>query len=421
MVQILPRRDIAEEIGGSFGKGLGGGTSDQYDRNLLANAIKKAQENPSLIGKYQELFRAPGGAEHAGQLVPILNRASQNNAFMRGEEDTRVQGHTPAVENIPKAATSPIIEGDGRRISPKIEKESSNALTHPEEITRYKQDRLQSIDQKSIDELARMKIGRGEAVDRDEARQLARMELEQNLGAQKEATQSFVSDLNSRVALGLQRSGLGGDSYKDVAGEIQKRLVDEGEYLRFKKGLSSEAASEQIDKIMTDLGKATTSVKAAAELPFSETKGKIQDFKKGKKDFEKYGFGEIYNDMVTAATDITHMETASFLDPIKNESLRKSLGEAVKPKFKSQIPSGGLRQVRHLGDEQMDKIIGSIKPEDNILSVQHFLRDHRIDLADFKRRLTDTHYDKLTDRQKRELGKPVKNSFMGDIFFRAFK
>ncbi len=117
------------------------------------------------------------------------------------------------------------------------------------------------------------------------------------------------------------------------------------------------------------------------------------------------------------------MEAASFLSPIKNEPLKKSLEQNAKAKFKGKLPGLGMKTVRRLGDDQLDEIINKIDPEDSVLSIEHYLRDHRIDLPSFKSRLTDVegNYSRLTDKQKRELNKPVKNSFLGDLLFRAFK
>jgi hypothetical protein len=400
MAQTLEQGDIF----GKIGKGLGQGIAEQAERGRKAGILSKIGQDKTLGGADQaaQLIAAGYSPEETSQVLPLLYRQQKMQALK--PKETSVEGNVP-------------ISSEKNEI-----KASENLLTHPEEITRFKQNQIQPITKENINNRAYELIATGAEIDPDVARSRAKEELQTDKNAQDEANANFAKDLNSRLALKLQRvSGIGGDSYQDVSGRIQSRLLDEGIYQRGVKGLTSEAAAEKVDKMADELSRANLTVKEASELPYSETKKAIEDYKLGKKIYDEYGFGEEYNDIVSGTAGITLMETAAMLDPLKNDSLKKALEIAGKPKFKIGFAKPGFSSTRTLGTEQMRNIIDKIKPGDNLLSIEHYLRDHRIDISEFKRMVREEKFKDLTPQQKIQLGKPSKNSFLGDIFFRTFK
>src|SRR5260221_4789961 len=127
MVQIIDDPN-AGNIFGRIGKGLAKGLSEQLpkeiERGRLSAGLKNIAGNKDLseVERYAELLKLPGGAEHAGMLIPALQRSGQNKAFLEeGEvQPEPFQGTIQApqaVQNIP------------------VEKVSSKktALTSPEE------------------------------------------------------------------------------------------------------------------------------------------------------------------------------------------------------------------------------------------------------------------------------------------------
>lgn len=398
-------------IFGRIGTGIGKGLSEQVPKEIESNRLSKAFQDLQGKTPTEQLTRLasiPGGLEKAAPYIPLLQQGNQREAFLnsaRPDQNASVNTADSQIQNSTNPS-APVPE-----VSTKVNR---GGLASTSEITKFKNKALQPPTQTQIDDLARKYINSGITQDVNEARNISRTELNQNLGAQQAALDKVQTDIGQRMALDLQKGGLG--NFSDVSGEIQRDLLDQAKYLVSEKGLTPEAAGQEISKIITDLGKVATQTQTTGALSnlFSSSKEKTNALKTQRKEFEKYGYGELFDDLASSALGITPLQTASILDPLKNENVKKDL-EKYKKGFKFDTVK--------LDEKDFDKLVKDIKPSDNLFSIASVMRDKMIDVSDFLSRISDMADEgkiALTDIQRRQTQKPVTNSILGDILFKIF-
>lgn len=400
MVQTIEQGDIFGRIGKGLGEGFGKGASKQIERNQLASGLEKIASNKDLseVQRYGQLLRLPGGEEHAATLIPALQRSQA----WKGIDET-----SPVAENVPE------------KISKENGSEKSSIISPDFEIESALQGLKQEPSQQDINALAKQYHSQGRFIDLGEAQKAAKEELKTNLGAQDTKLSNFETSLNQEAQRLLQSAGL--NDYSKSIGEATQKLIRQGKYNILKNGSSPEAESKRFSDSLLDLSKAVTQTKktgvsAGSFIPGSgkNFKSRVADLKAQKKEFEKYGFEEIYDDVASAAAGITPMQAASVLDPNSNKNFEKQVLKEGKNKVFHGITS-------RLGDKELNKLVDTIRPEDNLLSLEYLLRENRISIPEFKEKLLEPqNYKKLTDKQKRQLAKESKNSIMDDILFRVF-
>lgn len=406
MVQVIEQ---SGDMLGRIGKGIGKGLSEQLPKEVERGRLSEGLKNKGF-GDLSDILGIPGVSENP-HLIPLIQQAQQRKAFMGGGGISN--------ENQPKVSSDQTATSS---IFPKETPPSKSGLASREEIRKFNQGLLQEPDQPQINSLARQLIGQGQYLDPIQAQQAAANILKTNQNSQNQKIKNFESDLNERMGLTLQSGGL--KDYRSSIGEITQALLDQGKYDVFKKGVTPEAASKDAQDILLNLGKAMTTAKSAGVsagsfIPGSgkNEKSRTTDLKASRKEFEKYGFGEVYDDLASSAAGITPMKAASILDPIQNKEFKKSV---------DKVERGYLKAfVQRLGDKDLDKIVSHINTkegeEDNILSLEHYLREKRIDISDFKNKLLEPGtYNKLTAKQKRQLNKEATNSLFDDILFETF-
>lgn len=428
MVQVLEQQgSVAGRIGKGFGQGLSENLPQEINRYRLSEGVKRLGENKNKLTPVQqaaELYGLPGGAEAAPSILPFFREQQQKNAALN-----RSKGRG----NVPVTGTQPTtqIPGDqGVNATPDVisrepTKLQENGLATPSQISRYKDSLLQPATNEQINVLRDEILDSGMTQDPQQARNIAVQELDQNRLAQQAKNESFRTDLNNRVKLSLQKGGLG--DFQDVSGEIQRDLLDQGEYLVNERGYTPEKAAQKMDDILLDLGKTATQTKTTGSMSnwFTSTKSKINDLKNQRKEFEKYGFTEQFDNLASSAMGITPQKLASVVDPVKNKEIDDTFDKYndVKPEKKK-----GLGQfvelfetpMKTMKEKDLNRIIENIRPDDNILSIEQKFREKGIDVNEFKNRITDLENENrvaLTPKQKRELQKPLDNTMYGDFWF----
>ncbi len=85
--------------------------------------------------------------------------------------------------------------------------------------------------------------------------------------------------------------------------------------------------------------------------------------------------------------------------------------------------NNGCYYINEDTNKVLDEIIKSIKPEDNLFSVEYLLRDKGYDVHQFKERVSDLEAEKaiaLTPQQKRQQKRSIKQNIFGDILYESF-
>lgn len=439
MVQIIDQPgSIAGRIGKGFAQGLSEQLPKEIDRSRLSKGLKEIGEQKDLspFEQASRVLALPGGAESAHTLLPLLQQQNQNKAFFKKGESK------PLIPNKESTLPASAIPKKTAEVQ-----QSRGGLASPSEIKRYKQNLLQEPTQQDVNNLASDYIEQGIVQNRAEAVQLAQQELTQNLTSQNAKNKTLTDDLNSRIALDLQKGGLG--KFGDVAGEIQKELLDQGEYLVNAKGKSPQEVSQEIGDIVTNLGKTSNKTKQSGsfENMFRPARIKDRELREQKKDFEKYGFAEQFDDVATSSLGITPMKAAQVLDPLKNELLKDKIGKLKQGSkvgdILSSVASGtlgplasfipGLKQVQEgvfngfgngteMPSKSLDEVVKSIEPTDNLMAIAYEIRKKNLDVNQFLQRvseLSDSGEIAITPRQKRQLERPVNNSLLGDILYES--
>lgn len=423
MVQII-NDPYAGNVFGRIGKGLGQGLSEQLpkevERTRLASGLKKLSEKSkteklSPLDIFTEAAGLPGiTPQHLYTMAPILNQQIQKQNFLaRGEQGG---AGSPNIEK-PNLGT----EGQNRHSASGVPNLAApeSGFVSPSDIANYKETVLQEPGFNQINSLAKDYLDQGITQDPQEATSLAAKELAQNRAAQATKIQAFKDDFggeNGRFALQLQSGPLGQKSFKAVAGEIQQALLDQGEYRVGALGMNPAAVALEMSNIATELGKTVTQTNATGSFwnQFASKQSKITDLREQKKEFEKYGFGEQFNDIASAALGITPLEAANILSPLENKSISDMIAKTKKISQKST--------QNNIDTTTLDKIIRSITPKDNLFSIEYMLRNKQLDIQQFKKRVQELVNAKeiaLTPEQKRQMKRTVSESFLGDLLFEA--
>jgi len=394
---------------GRLGEGLGEGLAQQLPKEIERVRLSKGLENlgkedfsgGNQIQNLAKIYNIPG-------MTPEVAKLLQRQIIKQNFLNKKPTGAgSPSEQTLPTGTT--------KQEKPQTEKQE-NGFATPEQLKEYRQNIQRVPGYNDIKSLADDYLNQGLTEDPQEALKFAETELTQNRQAQQTRNDEFKKGLNDRLKLDLQGAGLG--DFKDLAGEIQKTLVEQGEYMVNEGGLSPEEASAQLSQIALNLGKATTNLNETGSWTnmFRGSGKKETDLREQKKEFQKYGFGEIFDDMVTAKMGFTPLLTAHILDPLKNETLLKLI-----PKSNSPLKKGV--RATDLSENQLDNIIDAIKPSDNLFSIEYELRKNHYDVNKFKKRLSklvDEKKKALSPQQERQQKRPITNSPLGDILFETF-
>jgi len=405
MVQIIQETgNIAGRIGRGFGKGLSEQIPKEMERYRLSSGLEKLNKEGANLSPIQQtagLIKSGFTPEQVSSFLPVLRESQQTAAYRKN--------FGKPIQEVPQAKQADITE-KGKPISA-IEPQGKGGFASASQLKNYKQSIQQEPSKEDVRDLAIRNIESGIALNERDAEAQAYNELKQNLVAQREKLGSFRTGLETRLTNDLQKGGFA--QFQDVSGEIKNALLDQGEYLVGVKGLTPEAAQQEIADIGKELGKTVTQTKTTGAIsnwlkPSSE---KTRELREQKKQFDKYGFGEQFDDIATSALGITPMQAAAVLDPLKNKDINKVLDP-----LKSTI----FVDVRPLPKKTLDSIIENIEPDDNILSIAHKLRDKRYDVNQFLERVSELEDEgkiALTPKQQRQRQKPSSNSMLGDILY----
>jgi hypothetical protein len=420
MVQVINdpfNGNIAGRIGAGIGKGLSEQVPKEIERSRLASGLKKLgtrakEESLNPIDIFTEAAGIPGMTpQHLYTFSPLLQSYVQKQNFLnRGEGE---EGQVAAAQSgrAPQGSQSRFPEMPVEETT--LPGEGSGFVT-PRDITDYKQGIRQEPDFNEVNALAKNYLREGITQDPGEASSLAKQELTQSRAAQQQKISNFRTDFGKRLATDLHGSGIG--DFKDINGEIQNSLLDQGEYMIGKMGMTPEEASFNLSKIATDLGKTSNKLRDLGSFTnmFRSSKEKTTDLKSLKKDFDKYGYGEFFDDMAAGELGITPMQAAHVLSPLKNDSLKRQITDTPKLKQKST--------ENNISEKDLDKIIRRITPKDNLFSIEYLLRERGLDINQFKTRLRDLE-DKgeiaLSPRQQRQMERVVSSSYLGDLLFQT--
>lgn len=425
MVQVIETGgNAAGRIGKGFGKGLSEQIPKEVERHRLSSGLRKLGEKKfdpkNQLSNLADLYAIPGLAEN-----PELAKLAQNQIAKQNFQNRQIAGKKGNAENKTQNQS---ISASGEKISPETGKVAEKSATTeggfvgPSEIAEYKKGLLQTPTYEDKYNLANEYLNNGITQDPGEAMQLASQELGQNLEAQKTKNATLRADLNDRVARTLQGTGL--NDYKDISGEIQQGLIDQGEYMVNKLGMTPEQASQELSNIALNLGKASTNLKETGSRKnmFRSSARKTSELREQKKEFDKYGFGEQFDDMASAAMGTTPLMTAHILDPLKNKELNDKLKGLKKSAFHAK-GTAGITGGGDLKDKELDDIVKSIKPGDNLFSVEYELRDKGYNINQFKTRVSKLEAENqiaLTPQQKRQQKRTVKQGIYGDILYESF-
>lgn len=420
MVQIIEGNpSIAGRLGAGFGKGLAEQLPKEIERSRLSSGLRDLGKK-DLSGKNQleilaDIQSIPGISDRP-ELAALAHQqlAKQNYQQQRIGNNGVSRGVKPPSENSGNQANVQ------QKAPGQVRSLSKGDLATPEQIEQMRQNRIQEPKYEDVFSLSNEILDSGVTQDPRIAEEMARSRISQDIQAQENRISKFKNDANERIKLDLQGSGLG--DYKDVAGEIQKNLLDQGEYL-VSQGMSPEAASQQIGDIARELGKISNNTKDTGSFwnMFRSASTKTQELREQRKEFEKYGFGEQFDDIAAAQLGITPLQAAHELDPIKNKAIKEQLS-----KLKKQ-PGPMLRELGNVGRKMdpssLDAIIRKITPKDNLFSIEYELRDKGYDVNQFKQRVSELADEKelaLTAQQKRQQKRDVGNQFFGDILYQTF-
>jgi hypothetical protein len=430
VVQVI-NDPYSGNVFGRLGKGIGQGLNEQVpkeiERSRLSSGLKKLSERAkkeklSPFDIFAEAAGTPGVTpQHLYTMSPILNQMVQKQNFI----DRGGEGGGPSAPGKGKKIG---MEGGGA-LGGEVEA-GEGGFASPSQIENYKQNILQEPDFHQVNALAKEYLADGITQDPGEATKLAASQLSQDRAVQQQKIAQFKNDFGGpqgRFALQLQKGPLGHESFKAVAGEIQQGLLDQGEYLMAAKGLTPEQASLEMGNIALELAKTTDKLKKTStptNLFTMSREGKSNDLREQKREFEKYGFGEQFNDMAASSMGITPLEAAHVLSPLHNPKTQKLIDDtkippAAKRKgFNPFIPT--KQEENNIDPSRLDSIIKSISPKDNLFSIEYLLRAKGLDIQQFKKRVAELRDEKvisLSPEQQRQLKRSVTNSFWGDILF----
>lgn len=406
MVQELSSQG---SVAGRIGKGFAQGLSEQVPKEIARSRLSSGLEDlakKDFSGKdrlqiLSEIAKIPGISENPQLMQTALQTIHNKNFINRKSSSDNGQGEVPKTGNQ-------VLEND------KLVGQSG--LATPEQISSYKKNVLQEPSFEQINTLAKDYITQGLAQDPQEATTLAKTELTQNLLSQRAKETQVQTELNTRLELSAQGRGLG--DFKEVPGQIQRDLIDQAKFM-VRNGATPEEAAQKIEGIALEMSKTINNLKDSGSFwnMLGSSNKTITDVKRQREELAKYGYGELFDNMASAALGISPLETASFLDPLKNKKVKDSI-ESIKP-FHFRV--GATSTIK---DESMKNIIRNIKPTDNIYAIEHMLRDKHVDLDQFKKLALELEHNKeiaFTKEQERQLKRPVNNNFLGDILFRAFR
>lgn len=91
MAQILPERtslasELGRALGGGLQEGLGQANQQNYNQDRLSKALSNVKPGQNFVEQFKAiapaLLSTPGGAQAIGDILPLLQRQSQNDAYL---------------------------------------------------------------------------------------------------------------------------------------------------------------------------------------------------------------------------------------------------------------------------------------------------------------------------------------------------
>ena len=402
-------------IFGRLGQGLGQGISEQLPKEIEsrrhANAIEGLANNPNLnpIQQAAALRRATVPSHEINTYLPLIQRQQERDIYTKKGEASQDQG----INKVKPSRQGEIpIEQDVNIHLPN----QQTGFVSPEAIRQYKSSLLQEPEKDQIENLARSKyLARNPSMPIAEAEASARNDIKINRDAQKEANKALREDLNNRMVLDLQGSGLG--DFKDISGKIQKDLLDQAEHMVNEQGKSPEEASQIVSNIASELGETANALKENGARSFFSTAEKITDAKAQREIFKKYGYEEQFDNMAVSKLGWTRPMVAHELDPLQNKEINN-----IFKKFPASMTA--IKGTGKMKDSDVDSIIENIKPEDNLFDIEYKLRERGYNINTFKKKVKQAEHEKkisLQPQQDHQIKAAVDNSWWGDILAEAFK
>jgi len=411
MVQIIEQQG---SLAGRLGKGIAKGLSEQLPKEVqnyrTSSAIEKlrSQGNTDPLQQIQQLIKSGTSTQDIGMLLPYIQQAQGNKALEARAGGTGKQTNGQPTSQLPASPT----QGFNKE---GYKPEGKGGFASKSQLDNLRNSFTQKPSQQQIDQLANKYIKEGLSYNANDARLKADKEIEQNRASQQQILEKFENDLSKRLKTELEGGGIG--DYKDITGEIERKLLDEGILRAGGLGMTPEQASAEMSQIGKDLGRVATQAKTTGSFDAIDKNAseKVSEWKRQKKEYEKYGLGEQFNEIVAASSKLTPMQVAHELNPLEN----KSINDSLKGKKKSVFVD-----VEPMKAKELDKIISQIKPNDDLLSLAYEFRERGFDVSQLFNEISKAVDDKkiaLTDDQDRQIKSTSGNSFLGDILFRTFR
>lgn len=404
-------------IFGRLGHGLGEGIGEQFPKEVENYRHSKAieglaQNKGTPLQQAAALRRAGVPAHEINTYLPLAQRQQEREAEFP-EQETSL--------NAQKGNKSqPSIRGQSPNVQA-VDMHAPNKETgfvSKEAILESESNRLQKPQWKEINDLAKNKYKSiYPNASADELRTKAKEELQTKFDTQDIGLQKLRSDLNGKIQLALQGEGFG--DYKDVSGEIQKDLLRQAEYMYTNQGMNPVEIGSKISDVMMNMGIANNALKKIGGEGIFDTKSKITDAKLLRKDFEKYGFGGIFDKLASAHLGWSEPLVAHELDPVKNDKIDAIINKYPEKKFFSRMDATGKIPER-IKDSDVDSIIQNIKKGDNLFDIEYKLRQRGYKIEKFKKKILESKID-LDNDQDRQIKAPIDNQWWPDIFAEIFK
>src|SRR5271170_123407 len=367
MVQIIEQQG---SLAGRLGKGIAKGLSEQLPKEVqnyrTSSAIEKlrSQGNTDPLQQIQQLIKSGTSTQDIGMLLPYIQQAQGNKALEARAGGTGKQTNGQPTSQLPASPT----QGFNKE---GYKPEGKGGFASKSQLDNLRNSFTQKPSQQQIDQLANKYIKEGLSYNANDARLKADKEIEQNRASQQQILEKFENDLSKRLKTELEGGGIG--DYKDITGEIERKLLDEGILRAGGLGMTPEQASAEMSQIGKDLGRVATQAKTTGSFDAIDKNAseKVSEWKRQKKEYEKYGLGEQFNEIVAASSKLTPMQVAHELNPLEN----KSINDSLKGKKKSVFVD-----VEPMKAKELDKIISQIKPNDDLLSLAYEFRERGFDV-----------------------------------------
>lgn len=443
--------DLFGRIGGGFGQGLSEQLPKEIERSRLSSGLKQFEQESANLSPIQQVARLASipGALDRPQLIQTLGELAKQqnirNAYgkgRRGREDAALKNDQQNnIRNVDFAnlsqSRSPRTGSGSPSEAPNV---SPQEMGQPQIVDRnpLRQEAIpkapwtpeQRKDEigRIFEEFPNLTFPEAQAMASDnEARDLAQPAAEQAVDnylreKQQEATERFTKQLETK----LQKRG--DNVFADISGEMLNNLQRgmERELRTNPKASVDDVVNNWTNKAL-ELAKTNTEMDELAGkslfatpilLDKAEFRGKLESYQKI---FQKAGNSEEFYNKLRSDFKMSPQGSSSMTYP-RNDNLKSYIGK-IKPN-KLHSPSDYASNAR----KQAADIEDLITANDSLLAIAWDLRQKNpfFDQQAFFQQLRyDAPNLRLTDRQKRELGKgasdfiPSWGDFLILPFFRG--